>query len=289
MSDLRITALSPDRQHLQKIERALQRSAPDGHFVFIEESLQRAEGLAKSLAADILIVDCSGEDAAELAPLEEISLLHPRIAMLVLCKRQSPEFLIRAMQLGVREVLNSPIDQFSLNTAIERIKAKASNATAAATANATVLAFVPCKGGSGATFLAANLAYALSAQGDCKVALFDLNLQFGDALLFLTEQKAAHTLSDVVQGIHRLDVAFLKTSMVSVAPNLDVIAARRRRWISNPSISMRWCGWPVVITTTSSSTSGTRWMRRPSRRSTRRTRSMRCCKARCRSSAGQNA
>ena len=222
MSDLRITALSPDRQHLQKIERALQRSAPDGHFVFIEESLQRAEGLAKSLAADILIVDCSGEDAAELAPLEEISLLHSRIAMLVLCKRQSPEFLIRAMQLGVREVLNSPIDQFSLNTAIERVKAKASNA---ATANATVLAFVPCKGGSGATFLAANLAYALSAQGDCKVALFDLNLQFGDALLFLTEQKAAHTLSDVVQGIHRLDVAFLKTSMVSVAPNLDVLAA----------------------------------------------------------------
>lgn len=225
MSDLRITALSPDRQHLQKIERALQRSAPDGRFVFIEESLQRAEGLAKSLAADILVVDCSGEDAAELAPLEEISLLHPHMAMLVLCKRQSPEFLIRAMQLGVREVLNSPIDQFSLNAAIERVKVKASNAATAATANATVLAFVPCKGGSGATFLAANLAYALSAQGDCKVALFDLNLQFGDALLFLTEQKAAHTLSDVVQGIHRLDVAFLKTSMVSVAPNLDVLAA----------------------------------------------------------------
>lgn len=222
MSDFRITAVSPDRQHLQKIERALQRSAPGGHFAFIEESLQRADGLAKSLAADILIVDCCGEDTSELAPLEELGLLHPHMAIFVLCKRQTPEFLIRAMQLGVREVLSSPIDQFSLNAAIERIKAKAAPATAA---NATVLAFVPCKGGSGATFLAANLSYALAAQGDCKVALFDLNLQFGDAMLFLAEHKAAHTLSDVVQGIHRLDAALLKTSMVSVAPNLDVLAA----------------------------------------------------------------
>lgn len=222
MNDFRITVVSPDGQHLQKIERALQRAVQDGRFTFIEESLQRSDGLAKNLAADILIVDCSGEDAAELAPLEEIGPLHPHMSMLVLCKRQSPEFLIRAMQLGVREVLNSPIDQFSLNAAIERIKAKASPA---ATANATVLAFVPCKGGSGATFLAANLAYALATQGDCKVALFDLNLQFGDAMMFLAEQKATHTLSDVVQGIHRLDAALLKTSMMSVTPNLDVLAA----------------------------------------------------------------
>jgi pilus assembly protein CpaE len=88
-----------------------------------------------------------------------------------------------------------------------------------------VLSFISCKGGSGATFLAANLAYALATQGEGKVALFDLNLQFGDALLFLSDQKAAHTLSDIVQGIHRLDAALLKTSMVNIAPNLDVLAA----------------------------------------------------------------
>ncbi len=57
------------------------------------------------------------------------------------------------------------------------------------------------------------------------MALFDFNLQFGDALLFLSDQKPAATLSDVARGIHRLDAAFLASSMVSVGPNLSVLAA----------------------------------------------------------------
>ncbi|RZI42519.1 response regulator receiver protein [Herbaspirillum sp. HC18] len=219
---MRITVMSPDRPHLQQIERALQRSAQDSRLTFIEASLQRWDGLTEDLGADVLVVDCATDNAAELAPLERIGTMHPDMAILLLCRRQAPEFLIRAMQLGVREVLNAPVDPFSLNAAIERIRTKSAQASSA---NGKVLAFISCKGGSGATFLSANLAYALATQGECKVALFDLNLQFGDALLFLSEHKASHTLSDVVQGIHRLDAALLKTSMVNVAPNLDVLAA----------------------------------------------------------------
>jgi pilus assembly protein CpaE len=57
------------------------------------------------------------------------------------------------------------------------------------------------------------------------VALFDFNLQFGDALMFLSDQKPAATLSDVARGIHRLDAAFLASSMVSAGPNLSVLAS----------------------------------------------------------------
>jgi pilus assembly protein CpaE len=222
MSNLRITVISPDKQHLQQIERALHRSAQGNQLTFVEASLPRWTSMTEKLDADVLVVDCNTGNAAELAPLEQIDALHPGMAILVLCQNQTPELLIRAMQLGVREVLNAPIDPFSLNAAIERIKSKSMQT---ASVNGKVLSFISCKGGSGATFLAANLAYALATQGEGKVALFDLNLQFGDALLFLSDQKAAHTLSDVVQGIHRLDAALLKTSMVNIAPNLDVLAA----------------------------------------------------------------
>jgi pilus assembly protein CpaE len=118
-------------------------------------------------------------------------------------------------------VLPSPPDAQALRAAVDRIRSKRSAATAR---KGKVLAFVSCKGGSGATLLAANLSYALSAQGN-KVALFDLNLQFGDALLFLSDQEPPATLADVARDINRLDPALLASSMVPVGKSLGVLAA----------------------------------------------------------------
>ena len=56
-----------------------------------------------------------------------------------------------------------------------------------------VLAFMPCKGGSGATFIATNLGYQLAETHS--VLLIDLNLQFGDALSFVSDARPASTLA----------------------------------------------------------------------------------------------
>jgi Flp pilus assembly protein, ATPase CpaE len=87
------------------------------------------------------------------------------------------------------------------------------------------MAFIACKGGSGATFLASNLVYILASGQTSKVALLDLNLQFGDASLFISDQIPANTLADVADNIARLDASFLASSMVPVLPNLGVLAA----------------------------------------------------------------
>jgi pilus assembly protein CpaE len=222
MNNLRITVISPDKHHLDEIQRVLHAAADTRRVSAIEGSLRRLGEHAKQLAADILIADCSGDGSDELAPLEQMGELGPRTAIIVLCKKQSPEFLIRAMRLGVREVIAAPVDTLALEAAIERISSRSGLPD---TVNAKVLAFMSCKGGSGATFLASNLASVLAAHGDAKVALFDLNLQFGDAHMFLSERQATHTLSDVVRGIHRLDSALLKASMMNFGPNLAVLAA----------------------------------------------------------------
>ena len=86
-----------------------------------------------------------------------------------------------------------------------------------------VLAFIPCKGGSGATFLATSLGYQLSESRS--VLLIDLNLQFGDALSFVHEGRPPSTLADVARGIDRLDASFLAASTVRVAPNFSIMAA----------------------------------------------------------------
>src|SRR5690606_12681881 len=84
--------------------------------------------------------------------------------------------------------------------------------------------FVPAKGGSGASFLATNLAYALAERGK-RVAVIDLNLHFGDAAMFLTEDRPMATLADVCRQIDRADGEFLRASMTQVAERLRVLPA----------------------------------------------------------------
>lgn len=222
MNNQRITIMSPDKQHLEEIRAALQPAARSNHIMAIDCALHRVDALANQLPANILIAECGGVTAEELLPLEQFARTRPAMAVIILCNKQSPEFLIQAVRLGVREVLSFPLDTLALQAAVERIGDKA---TARSAAPAKVIAFTSCKGGSGATFLAGNLASMLASTGDANVALIDLNLQFGDAHLLLTDREAPHSLSDVVHGIHRLDGALLKASMLSLGPKLSVLAA----------------------------------------------------------------
>ena len=88
-----------------------------------------------------------------------------------------------------------------------------------------VLVFMACKGGSGASFLAANLAHVLSTRDGRSVALLDLDLQFGDALLLISDQPATSDVADVARSIDRLDAELLRSAMVTVSPTLAVLAA----------------------------------------------------------------
>jgi pilus assembly protein CpaE len=57
------------------------------------------------------------------------------------------------------------------------------------------------------------------------VLLLDLHGQFGDATLYVSDQKPAMTLSDICSQIGRLDAAFLESCLVHVAPGYGVLAA----------------------------------------------------------------
>jgi pilus assembly protein CpaE len=88
-----------------------------------------------------------------------------------------------------------------------------------------VLAFLGCKGGNGTSVLAANLAHRLAAGGSQRVALIDLDLQGGNTLLLLSDQRPGSDVAEVARNIQRLDAELLRSAMVSVAPTLHVLAA----------------------------------------------------------------
>ncbi len=219
---MKIAVLSRDERHLIEVARQLRARPGADEVDMIAGTPARLTTLADDAVPDVLVVDQPRADEGELDQLERLGHLFPRMSFIVLTGDLSQEFLLRAMRAGVREVLPANPAAAALAQALDRVAEKLGTQGGA---NGKVLAFISCKGGSGSTFLATNLAYALSAGGNKRVALIDMNLQFGDASLFVSDIKPLATLSDVASQIHRLDPSFLASSMVSVTPNYSVLAA----------------------------------------------------------------
>jgi pilus assembly protein CpaE len=182
------------------------------------------EALDRMLAAapGLVIIDATHSDAAEGDLLERLCRAYPTSSFMLLTDEHQPDLLIRAMRAGVREVLQLPLVHQAFHEALDRV---ASAAGMSAARDGKILAFIACKGGSGATFISTNFGYALSTLADKKVLLIDLHGQFGDATLYVSDQKPAMTLSDVCSQIARLDGPFLESCLVHVAPGYGVLSA----------------------------------------------------------------
>jgi pilus assembly protein CpaE len=219
---MKIAILSPSTDNLESIGQLL-RGGPHA-LSLTEGGIARLGAVADKERPDLMIVEGGCRDAGELAPLEYLSQHHPQVMVLMLCSNQSPEFLIHAMRAGVREVLSAPPTQGALLEAVARAEAKL-GVVAKRRQPGQILAFIACKGGSGATFLATNLGFQLAAAESKKIIVIDCNLQFGDAVLFAHDRKPITNLADVARGIDRLDASLLASSLVQVTPNFGILAA----------------------------------------------------------------
>jgi pilus assembly protein CpaE len=216
---LKVTVISPNRGHLDEIGNVLEAK---GHsFALHEGGKSRMRDIAEQEQPELMLVDGMCCDTAELAQVEYVTTHHPAVVVILLCSINTPEFLINSMRAGVREVLPSPVTPSALEAAVSRVEAKLGSSRARKVAK--VLAFMPCKGGSGATFLATNIGWHLAETRS--VLLIDLNLQFGDALSFVHDGRAVSTLADVAKNITRLDASLLSASTVKVTPSYSVLAA----------------------------------------------------------------
>jgi pilus assembly protein CpaE len=214
---MKIAVISPNANHLQEISRAL-----GGHMVTLVQGDQsKIRVVAEQQPPDVMLIEGMCCTSDELGQIEYVTTHYAKVAVILLCSTQTPDFLINAMRAGVREVLPSPVTPSALDAAVNRIGAKLVSAQAKNTGK--ILAFMPCKGGSGATFLATNLGYQLAETKT--VLLIDLNLQFGDALSFVHDGKPTSTLADIARDIGRLDASFLAASSVKIAPNYSIMAA----------------------------------------------------------------
>jgi pilus assembly protein CpaE len=214
--------ISRDAQLYAEIASQGAARVPPLNVVSSRVSLRDALDRPPADSFQLVIIDTSDADSADSDLLERLTRQQATAQFMLLTDNHHPDILIRAMRAGVREVLQLPLMHRALHEAIDRI---AASAGAGAARDGKVLAFIACKGGSGATFISTNFGYALATLADRKVLLIDLHRQFGDATLYVSDQKPAMTLSDVCQQIARIDGPFLESCLVHVAPGFGVVAA----------------------------------------------------------------
>lgn len=221
---MRIAIVTDNEGRADGIRQILQAGGASHSVSLIEGGLERLGPALDQRQVDLFLLDEVCCTVSDLVLLEQLSLRHPHAAFILLCPAAPSELLIQAMHIGVRDVLPTPVSPEALRAAVARVEQKPAFAEKPRH-KGKVLAFIACKGGSGATFLAANLGYVLAAEHGKRVALIDLNLQFGDASLFVSDCVPATTLADVAHEILRLDASFLASSMLQVLPNFGVLAA----------------------------------------------------------------
>ena len=220
---MKIKLITPDPYNAEawaealRVERAFEVTP-------IVRALRDVNVIVNGSRPDLVLVETTTPQDFE--ALEKLAHAHPEIDYVLVGNDLSPEFLMRAMRAGVREVLPAPATPADVLATLRRqLRKRAPVANLPAAQQGEVLVLVSCKGGSGATFIAANLAHLLAAGGTRRVALIDMNLQFGDAALFVSSETPVSNVADVARNISRLDADLLRSSMNEVAPGLWVLAA----------------------------------------------------------------
>lgn len=219
---MKIKLITPDARVADAWALAL-KAEPAFDVHAIVRSLQEVNVLVNGSRPDVVVVQTMTPD--DFHALERLAAAHPEIDYVLVANDLSPDFLMRAMRVGVREVLPAPAFPEAVLGALRRLLRKRLPVQATGPEPGKVLSFVSCKGGSGATFVAANLAHLLAAGGERNVALIDMNLQFGDAALFVSSERPVSNVADVARNIHRLDAELLRSAMNQVSPGLWVLAA----------------------------------------------------------------
>lgn len=217
-----VIASTPERLH--ELQEILERTPGDDQFVFLQRHgreihLDRVD----LFSTNILILDSEAVEADDLRLIANCTREHVNPAILYLCGKHSETELLELMRAGVTEVVNLPLFSSELREAIERIRAR-HYISSAYRPRGKVLSFISCKGGAGATFLAANLGYALATECHQKVLLIDLHMQYGDASFYLTDTISHSTLADIVKQ-SGLDSTVIATASLQITPDYFLLQA----------------------------------------------------------------
>ena len=174
------------------------------HIVGLIDGLEESWTALQATSTDIVVVACEGYSDRTLFFIEGAVKQRPERPVVVVCTSSPNGFVRRVFEAGADDLITLPESPervlFSLEKAVAR---KQGAAQATGVALSPMICVLGPKGGTGKTLTSCNLGVSLAEAGH-KVAVVDLDLQFGDVglSLGLTPEK---TIYDLVKAAGSLD------------------------------------------------------------------------------------
>ena len=186
------------------------------------------------LRPDVALLDVGSDRTTAVALLSHLAAAHPRIPVVGLHGSGDPQIILQCLRCGAAEFLYAPFPQAEAEQALMRLVRRKELEGRHAPARGKIVAFVPAKGGSGATTIACNLAHMLSQLHRYRVLLADFDVSTG-TISFAFKLNHTYSLLDALQHSHQLDES-LWGSLVSGHGGFDILPAPEKP--SSPLIEL---------------------------------------------------
>ena len=192
---------------------------------------EEAVFIAKEARPDVVLMDINMPVMDGIKATEEIALNIPETTVIIMSVQGENEYIKKAMSAGARDYLSKPFSGDELVKTVRKTyeaecKRRERNVGSkpAEEVKSTVVTVFSTKGGVGKTTIASNLAVSIARATKKRVALLDLDLQFGDVAIMLNVS-VKNTISDLIKEVNQLDPDLMEEYMVTHFSGVKVLPA----------------------------------------------------------------
>lgn len=146
-------------------------------------------------------------------------LNHKKASIIIIGNKQDATLLGIAITAGISAFLDTDHQPHELVDTVNSILYKQSNAKQKSTFNVLINA----KGGAGASFISSNLSYILAQVRHSKVALVDMDLQFGSIGLNFNINAPKYTITEALNEVSTLDKVSITGYMEKYQESLHLL------------------------------------------------------------------
>lgn len=200
----------------------------DFNVAAVVTGAEEALGWLRGHPADLLLVACAGYSDRALLLLDAVAQQNPDVNVMVLGHGSPNGFLRRAFEAGADDIVMLPATPEQVRFEVHKMLARkqGGDVVGGASEQSRLVCVLGPKGGTGKTLTSTNLAVSLAQRGQ-RVALIDLDLQFGDVALCLG-LPPEKTVYDLAQSPGALDYDKLDSFLATHSSGVRTLIAPRR-------------------------------------------------------------